>query len=301
MALASPNHVPKRTIRSQRKNHLNQDSYESNLVSFLSHYPAFRPRSPCFCLLTKGLTSAIFFSVIFVCKMCIVVSRPMKIVTFLRKTVTPQNGVVDFPLERDTFRNKIMEIVKDFDEQSYNNNGKPCESSWILRVTPNFFIFHFSFFFIFPHFSFLFLFLFWVARFVLGFFGCLHLAHRRKRGCSKSDFFFGLSCLHFLCQKSFFEPSRGVPLWPLFSFFSLVYIFLKKFFLMFFIFFFHFFSRKSFFFSFFLYFFQMYSIAGISIRVYCFLRSRCSMEMWCPDDIGRDSWDWVGPPAWERA
>ena len=25
------------------------------------------------------------------------------------------------------------------------------------------------------------------------------------------------------------------------------------------------------------------------------------MEMWCPDDIGRDSWDWVGPPAWERA
>ena len=33
----------------------------------------------------------------------------------------------------------------------------------------------------------------------------------------------------------------------------------------------------------------------------CFLRSRCSMEMWCPDDIGRDSWDWVGPPAWVRA
>ena len=33
----------------------------------------------------------------------------------------------------------------------------------------------------------------------------------------------------------------------------------------------------------------------------CFLRSRCSMEMWCPDDLGRDSWDWVGPPAWERA
>ena len=31
------------------------------------------------------------------------------------------------------------------------------------------------------------------------------------------------------------------------------------------------------------------------------LRSRCSMEMWCPDDIGRDSWDWVGPPPWERA
>ena len=25
------------------------------------------------------------------------------------------------------------------------------------------------------------------------------------------------------------------------------------------------------------------------------------MEMWCPDDIGRDSFDSVGPPAWERA
>ena len=25
------------------------------------------------------------------------------------------------------------------------------------------------------------------------------------------------------------------------------------------------------------------------------------MEMWCPDDVGRDSWDWVGPPAWGRA
>ena len=26
-----------------------------------------------------------------------------------------------------------------------------------------------------------------------------------------------------------------------------------------------------------------------------FLRSRCSMEMWCPDDTERGSWDWVGP------
>ena len=43
-----------------------------------------------------------------------------------------------------------------------------------------------------------------------------------------------------------------------------------------------------FFFSFFLYFFQICFIAG-------------SMEMWCPDDTGRDSWDWVGPPAWGRA
>ena len=33
----------------------------------------------------------------------------------------------------------------------------------------------------------------------------------------------------------------------------------------------------------------------------CFLRSRCSMEKWCPDDTGRASWDWVGPPACKRA
>ena len=78
---------------------------------------------------------------------------------------------------------------------------------------------------------------------------------------------------HFLCISSFFD------------------------FLMFFIFFFHFFRRKFF--------------SGISLKYVlmlalvsefnCFLRSRCSMEMWCPDDIGRDSWDWVGPPAWGRA
>ena len=33
----------------------------------------------------------------------------------------------------------------------------------------------------------------------------------------------------------------------------------------------------------------------------CFLRCRCSMQMWCPDDTGRESWDWVRPPTWERA
>ena len=32
----------------------------------------------------------------------------------------------------------------------------------------------------------------------------------------------------------------------------------------------------------------------------CFLRSRCSMELWCPDDdVGRDSCVWVGPPTGE--
>ena len=102
-----------------------------------------------------------FFSLIFVGKMCVFVSRPMKIVTFLRINDYPPKRVVDFPLERDTFRNKIMEIVEDFDEKSYNNNGKSWKSSRILRLNPffhsSFFFHHFSsffrFFFIFSFFS----------------------------------------------------------------------------------------------------------------------------------------------------
>ena len=58
-----------------------------------------------------------FFSFIFVGKMCVFVSRPMKMVTFLRKNDYLPKRVVDFPLERDTFRNKIMEIVEDFDDK----------------------------------------------------------------------------------------------------------------------------------------------------------------------------------------
>ena len=91
-----------------------------------------------------------FFSSIFVGKMSIFVSRPMKIVTFFGKNYSPK-WVVDFPMERDTFRNKIMEIVEEFDETSYNNTGKPWKSSKILRVNPMFFIF-LSFFILFLHF-----------------------------------------------------------------------------------------------------------------------------------------------------
>ena len=106
-------------------------------------------------------------SLIFFGKMCVFVSRPMKIDTFLPKNGEPVKRVVDFPLERDTFRHKIMEIVEDFDEKSYNNNGKPWKSLRILRMNPNFFIFlsffimflHFS---IFPHFSILFMFSFFI-------------------------------------------------------------------------------------------------------------------------------------------
>ena len=105
---------------------------------------------------SKNLTY-IFCSLIFVCKMCVFVSRPVKIATFLRKNRDLPKRVVDFLRERDTFRNTIMEIVEDFDEKSYNNNGKPWKSSRILRVKPNFFIF-LSFFIIFLLF---FVFSFW--------------------------------------------------------------------------------------------------------------------------------------------
>ena len=77
----------------------------------------------------------------------------MKIVTFLRKNDYSPKRVVDFPWERDTFQNKIMEIVEDFDEKSYNNNGKPWKSSRILRLNPFFFFIFLSFFIIFLHFS----------------------------------------------------------------------------------------------------------------------------------------------------
>ena len=83
--------------------------------------------------------------------MCIYVSCPMKNVTFLLKNGYPPKRVVDIPLERETFRNKIMEIVEDFDEKSYNNNGKPWKSSRILRGNSHFFSF-LSFFIIFLHF-----------------------------------------------------------------------------------------------------------------------------------------------------
>ena len=114
-----------------------------------------------------------------------------------------------------------------------------------------------------------------------------------------------------------------IPLWALFSFFLLLsfspvfYVFFLVFFfscfLSFFVhvfifrffnvfhFLFSFFRRQSFFFSFFFYYFHIFLLLAIVSEFNCFLRSRCSMEMWCPDDIGRESWDWVGPPAWVRA
>ena len=94
------------------------------------------------------------------------------------------------------------------------------------------------------------------------------------------------------------------------SFFLLFIFHFFSFFVHFFIFwFFHvfhflfsFFLRKSFFFSFFLYFFQIFFIRWRlcqSLTVSSVVGA--PWRLWRPDDIGRDNWDWVGPPAWERA
>ena len=63
-------------------------------------------------------------------------SRPLKIATFRCKKNgdLPPKLVVDFLSENThTFR-KIVEIVEHFDEKSYNNSGKPWNSSRFLHV-----------------------------------------------------------------------------------------------------------------------------------------------------------------------
>ena len=149
-----------------------------------------------------------FVSLIFVGKMCVFVSRPMKFVTFLRRNGDHPKRVVDFPLERDTFRNKIMEIADEFDEKSSNNNGKPLKSSKILRVKPNFFIFldFSSFFFIFfRFFSFFHFFIFSFFSFfiflllIIFIFPFFHFFHFSSFFIFLSFFFFFSSFfLHFL-------------------------------------------------------------------------------------------------------
>ena len=47
--------------------------------------------------------------------------------------------------------------------------------------------------------------------------------------------------------------------------------------------------------------FKYFLLLALVSEFNCFLRSWWSMEVWCFDDTGRDSWDWVGPPAWGRA
>ena len=65
-------------------------------------------------IVVRGADLSELFSLIFVGKMCVFVPRPLNIATFLLKNGDSPKLVVDFLLERDTFRNKIMEIAEDF-------------------------------------------------------------------------------------------------------------------------------------------------------------------------------------------
>ena len=147
----------------------------------------------------------------------------------------PPKFVVDFLRERDTFRNKIMKIVEDFDEKSYNNNGKPWKSSRILRVKPNFFIFSFFPFFIFSFSSFFEFFSFSLFFFFFSFFQFFHFLC--LVGCSKSDFL-GLNCFttsRAISKKKnmFFSRLGEHPFFSLFSFFLLFFMFFISFFFFF--------------------------------------------------------------------
>ena len=111
------------------------------------------------------LTSAKFLFVDFrLSKVCFV-SCPIEIVHFLWRTTSPQNGVVYFLREEDTFR-KNMQVVTDFVEKSYDNNGKPWKSSKILRGDVQRFRF-FHVFFVFPFFFFFSFFFLFVEKFLL--------------------------------------------------------------------------------------------------------------------------------------
>ena len=79
---------------------------------------------------------------------------------------------------------------------------------------------------------------------------------------------------------------------PLFLFFALLIFFVKKklFFILFLFFFFFLFSQEK---KFLLFFFLVF----LSNMFYCWHW----FQSLSADDVGRDSWDWVGPPAWGRA
>ena len=94
--------------------------------------------------------------------MCVFVSRPINIGTFLWKNGDHPKRVVDFLLERDTFQSKIMEIVEDLASEVKFFHFRCSSFSFIFHFLffhfsiCSFFIFsffHFSFFLLFFHFS----------------------------------------------------------------------------------------------------------------------------------------------------
>ena len=231
--------------------------------------------------------------------MCVFVSRPMKIATFLRKNDYPPKRVVHFLRERDTFRNKIMEIVEDFDEKKVTTTTVnleivedfACEAKFLhfslLIILLHFDFSHFLIFSFVSLFSFfdIFLFLNFFISFIFYFFMFFIFLF-----IFRIFFFFfsGLLEIRFLASiassffvKKLFEPLGMYLFGPSFPFFSCLYF--SFFFLNLFYFslsFNIFLKKKSFFFSFFLVFlFKYVSLLASVSELNCFLRCRCSMEM----------------------
>ena len=153
-------------------------------------------------------------------------------------------------------------------------------------------------FFIFSCFSFLFVFPFFL--FFLTCFCFFQLFEQTlKPGINRREVLI-VKMTFFFCEKSIFGPRmergkmRNGPFEGNFTFMFFISLFIFSIVC---------FSYKkcSSFFSGFL--FNKVSLLAIEAEFdcRCLLRSRCSMEMWYPDDIGRDNWDRVGSPTWERA
>ena len=132
-------------------------------------------------------------------------------------------------------------------------------------------------------------------------------------GCSKSDFFGGLNFVTIsldssYVKKSIFCAHLGRYKKPLglftffphfFSFFDSSFLFLNFFFFFIFLFLFFIFLKKkvsSFLFS--CISLKYVLLLALVLEFNCFLRSRFSMEMWCPDDMERDSWIGLGRLLW---
>ena len=91
--------------------------------------------------------------------MCVFVSRPMKIVTFLlKKTVRPQNGLLISLWKETHSETKSWNLSRILTKKVTTTTVKPGNRRGFLCVNPNFLIF-LSFFIIFLHF-FIFLFFF---------------------------------------------------------------------------------------------------------------------------------------------
>ena len=177
--------------------------------------------------------------------MCVFCFTTNKNATFLRKNA-------DTFIGKETFRNKIREIVEDFDEKSYNNNGKTleiledfaCEAKFLhfsscfiiflhFSIFSNFHVFlqffHFFNFFHFIIFSFSSFFLF----FSFFHFFFISLLFSSLSGLLEIRFVFGLICSKISCNNSEKLSRLGVYLFgPSFPFFSLLFFlfffFLKK-------------------------------------------------------------------------